>query len=111
MPTTTLLESMRDGAPGYSGIMANFHPELYVWLCNNIHHPNAEKVQQVLSIASLIERQLYPVNSKFHLKEIEKLPITTFCRVQDDSLLCETFKTEVYNMDALCNDAYERYCK
>jgi hypothetical protein len=30
---------------------------------------------------------------------------------QDDSLLCETFKTEVYNMDALCNDAYERYCK
>ena len=65
----------------------------------------------MLSIASLIERQLYPVNSKFHLKEIEKLPITTFCRNQDDSLLCETFKTEVYNMDALCNDAYERYCK
>ena len=109
--TTTLLQSMRDGAPGYSGIMANFHPELYVWLCNNIHHPNADKVQQVLSIASLIERQLYPVNSKFHLKEIEKLPITTFSRVQDDTLLCETFKTEVYNMNELCNDAYERYCK
>ena len=109
--TTTLLQSMRDGAPGYSGIMANFHPELYVWLCDNIHHPNAEKVQAVLSICSLIERQLYPVNSKFHLKEIEKLPITTFCRNQDDSLLNETFKMEVYNMDALCNDAYERYCK
>jgi len=109
--TTTLLQSMRDGAPGYSGIMANFHPELYVWLCDNIHHPNAEKVQAVLSICSLIERQLYPVNSKFHLKEIEKLPITTFCRNQDDSLLNETFKMEVYNMDQLCNDAYERYCK
>ena len=108
---STVLETQRAGAAGFSGIMANFHPELYVWLCDNIHHPNAEKVQQVLSIASLIERQLYPVNSKFHLKEIEKLPITTFSRVQDDSLLCETFKTEVYNMDALCNDAYERYCK
>ena len=109
--TTTLLQSMRDGAPGYSGIMANFHPELYVWLCDNIHHPNAEKVQAVLSICSLIERQLYPVNSKFHLKEIEKLPITTFCRNQDDALLNETFKMEVYNMDALCNETYERYCK
>ena len=109
--TTTLLQSMRDGAPGYSGIMANFHPELYVWLCDNIHHPNAEKVQAVLSICSLIERQLYPVNSKFHLKEIEKLPITTFCRNQDDSLLNHTFKMEVYNMDALCNETYERYCK
>ena len=109
--TTTTLQSMLDGAPGYSGIMANFHPELYVWLTANIHHPNAQKVQNVLTIASLIERQLYPVNAKFHLKEIEKLPITTFCRVQDDGLLTETFKTEVYQMNELCNDAYERYCK
>lgn len=109
--TTTLLQSMLDGAAGYSGIMANFHPELYVWLTANIHHPNAQKVQEVLSIASLIERQLYPVNAKFHLKEIEGLPITTFSRVQDDQQLNETFKTEVYNMNALCNDAYQRYCK
>ena len=50
------------------------------------------------------------MNSKFHLKEIEKLPITTFSRNQDDSLLNHTFKMEVYNMDALCNETYERYC-
>jgi len=51
------------------------------------------------------------VNSKFHLKEIEKLPITTFCRNQDDALLNDTFKMEVYNMDELCNETYERFCK
>ena len=33
--TATLLESMREGAAGYSGVMANFHPELYVWLTEN----------------------------------------------------------------------------
>lgn len=37
--TTTLLQSMLDGAPGNSGIMANFHPEIHVWLMANIHHP------------------------------------------------------------------------
>lgn len=109
--TTTLLQSMLDGASGYSGIMANFHPELYVWLVENIHHPNAQKVQQILSIAALIERQLYPANAKFHLKEIEHLPISNYCRVQDVGLLCDTFKTEVYNMDELCNDVFNRYCK
>ena len=108
---TTALESMRDGAAGYSGIMANFHPELYVWLAKNPDHPNAQKVQNVLTMASLIERQLYPVNSKYHLSEIEKLPITTFCRVQDDSLLSPTFKMEVHQMDELCNDTYAQYCK
>src|SRR5690606_29183975 len=30
--TTTLLESLKLGISGYSGVMANFHPELYVWL-------------------------------------------------------------------------------
>ena len=109
--TTTLLDSMLDGAPGYSGIMANFHPELYVWLTRNIHHENARMVQSVMTIASLIERQLYPVNAKFHLKEIEKLPVTTTCRVKSDAGLSQTFKTEVYQMDEVCNDAYARLCR
>ena len=47
-------------APGYSGVMANFHPELYVWLTRNIHHENADMVQGILTLASLIERQCYP---------------------------------------------------
>ena len=108
--TTTALESLLDGAPGYSGIMANFHPELYVWLTRNPRHPKAQRVQDMLTLASLIERQLYPVNAKHHLKEIEKLPITTFSRAQDDALLSETFKTEVRMMNRAMNALYEEVC-
>ena len=109
--TTTLLESLRDGASGYSGIMANFHPELYVWLCKNIHHKNAPAVQHALTLASFIERQLYPTNAKYHLQSIEKLPITTYCRVQHDGLLNDTFKDEVCQMDVLMNKVYEDLCQ
>lgn len=100
--TTTTLQSMLDGASGYSGIMANFHPKLYVWLTQNPHHEHAQLVQDTLTICSLIERQLYPVNSKFHLSAIEKLPITTTCRNSDDGLLTATFRDEVQQMNRLC---------
>ena len=108
--TTTLLQSMLDGAPGYSGIMANFHPEVYVWLTRNIHHENARMVQCLLTLSSLIERQCYPVNAKFHLRAIERLPITTACRVRPDQL-SPTFEDEVRQMDLVMNDAYRRLCK
>lgn len=108
--TTTLLESMRAGAPGYSGIMANMHPEVYVWLTRNIHHPNADMVQGALTLASLIERQCYPVNAKYHLKTFERLPIETTCRVRDD-VLSDTFKDEVRQMDLVMNEVYAKLCK
>lgn len=106
----TLLESLRNGAYGFSGIMANFHPEVYVWLTRNIHHPNAEKVQHVLTAASLLEHELYPTNAKFFLKEIAKLPITTRCRVQDDRLLSAHFAEETRQVAALVHDTYESLC-
>ena len=31
----TLLESLRMGCAGYSGVMANFHTRFYAWLCQN----------------------------------------------------------------------------
>lgn len=101
---TTALQSVRDGAAGYSGVMANFHPELYVWLCRNPQHPDADMVQNVLTMCSLIERQLYPTNAKYHLQAIEGLPITTTCRNQDSGLLTETFREEVRQMDSLCSE-------
>lgn len=33
--STSLLETLKSGVDGYSGVMANFHPELYSWLINN----------------------------------------------------------------------------
>lgn len=109
--STTLLASLREGAAGFSGVMAGFHPELYVWLTAHPYHQNAQAVQDILAVCSLIERQLYPVNAKYHLKAIEKLPVETYSRVCDDTLLSDTFKAEVHMMDRLCRDAYARYCR
>ena len=70
--TSTLLETLELGASCYSGVMANFHPELYVNLCN-IYKENpskARKIADFLTVASLIERQVYPVNAKFYQKSI-----------------------------------------
>ena len=70
--TSTLLETLELGASGYSGVMANFHTELYVKLCN-IYKENpskARKIADFLTVASLIERQVYPVNAKFYQKSI-----------------------------------------
>lgn len=92
--TSTLLESLRYGAAGYSGVMANMQCELYAWLCSHIEDPKAEKLSDELTICSLIERQLYPVNAKYYLS-LEGLPITTESRSRSDKDLTTTFRSEV----------------
>lgn len=93
--TTTLLESLQNGAAGFSGVMANFHPELYVYLQGHQTEPGIEYLQAFLALAALIERQYYPVNSKYYLQHYEGLSIDTFCRKMDDKGLTSTFKKEV----------------
>lgn len=103
--TTTLLDSLRFGAAGYSGVMANFHPRLYVELCQlKSDSTRLKKISDFATIASLIERQCYPVNAKYHLAEIENLNIEIFSRAMDKSLLTETFKKEVVTMDRLAKE-------
>ncbi len=107
--TSTLLQSLRDGAIGYSGVMANFHPALYIWLCENFEKAEAEDLSDILTIASLIERQYYPVNAKYYLKTFESLPITTVCRVKEDSGLTETFKKEVAMLYRISRKLMKKY--
>lgn len=68
----TLLPSLQAGAHGYSGIMTNFHPELYVWLCDNWRNEpeKAEIVAAYLSTASLAEYLDYPICAKDYQKSI-----------------------------------------
>ena len=47
----TLLRSMEMGCAGYSGVMANFHPDLYVWLCKN-YKEQPEKAQELVTFLS-----------------------------------------------------------
>ena len=62
----TLLASLQAGAHGYSGVMTNFHPELYVWLCDNwqTEPEKAIIVSDYLSTASLAEHLDYPICAK-----------------------------------------------
>ena len=92
--TATLLESLKIGAAGYSGIMANFQSSLYAWLCNNYNDEKAEKLSDELTICALIERQIYPVNAKYYLS-LEGIKIETQSRTKDSNELTKTYMKEV----------------
>ena len=74
--SATCLESLRMGCAGFCGVMLNFHPELYGWLCKNwaVDGEKALALQNFATVASLIELQMYPVNAKYYL-QLEGLDI------------------------------------
>lgn len=78
----TLLPSLHSGAAGYCGVMANFHPELYVWLVHNFQkYPvEAAYVANLASMTAFTESLAYPITAKYHLSHIEKLPINLYAR-------------------------------
>lgn len=92
--TATLLESLEAGAKGYSGVMANFHPDLYVKLCKDYEKDNLQELSDALTIMALIERQYYPVNAKYYLQSIG-LPFDLQTRTKSSDGLTETFEKEV----------------
>lgn len=67
--TATLLQSMEQGAAGYSGVMANFQMKLYSWLVRRWkEEPElAREVQSILTVCSFIEMKNYPANAKCYL--------------------------------------------
>ena len=85
--SATLLYSLRIGYAGYSGVMANFHPHLYVWLCRRFEEApaEAEKLQAFLGIASVIESHGYPANAKQYLAG-EGLALHRMTRVRSHEL-------------------------
>ena len=92
----TLLQSLRMGCAGYSGIMANFHPRLYAWLCENYEKApvRAEKMMAFLGAASTIECQVYPVNAKYHMNLVG-VPMTLNSRVKDPALFTSSRRLEI----------------
>lgn len=65
----TLLDTLKSGAAGFSGIMANYHPDLLVWLYENwCKQPQkAQELMAALSVLSGTERACYPVCCKYHM--------------------------------------------
>ena len=101
--TATLLESLRAGAAGYSGVMASFHPELYAYLLKNYaaEPQKCEKLQALLTVCAFIEKQYYPVNAKYHLSARKGLDMTINSRTLNPLGMSERYKDEVRQMDAL----------
>ena len=93
------------GMAGFSGVMANFHPELYVWLTRNWDKEpqKAQILQDLLGMASIAEYQTYPVNAKYHLK-ITGLPIDIYSRSKNCENLGGGDLLTIQEMKGFCND-------
>ncbi len=100
--TTTLLSSLEIGGEGYSGVMANFHPDLYVWLCKNhqTYKREAKLVSAGLSMCAQIESKLYPAIAKLHLN-LDGMPIGVHTRSQNYHLLNDLHKMELAHLREL----------
>lgn len=99
----TLLQTLRDGADGYSGIMANFHPEIYNWLCKNIDDPNADLVQSFFCMSAFTEYLAYPCTSKIYLNKNLGLPIKPYSRTKDYHLATKYHTDCIDQMEYLAN--------
>ena len=77
----TLLGSLKLGVAGYSSVMANFHPQLYAWLCRNWRQEPeiAERLQAFLGNVS--GGPLYPVSAKYYL-QLEGVPLSLHSRTR-----------------------------
>lgn len=91
----TLMLTLENGGAGYSGIMANFHPDLYVWLCKNYleQAEKAKDLQAILSMYAFEECMHYPVTAKYHMN-LEGIEMELFSRSRDQKE---------------CNE-YEKFC-
>ena len=107
--TSTLLESMKYGAAGYSGVMANFHPALYAWLLENWEKEpeKATYLQDVLTPCSFIELKNYPLSAKKYLAEEIGLSVKARTRKNIADYISETELSELRQIKELSDRAME----
>lgn len=107
----TLLESLRMGCDGYSGVMANFHPDLYSALIkanNEGDNEKAEFLQDLVGFFSVTECQCYPVNAKYYLS-LDGLDITYNSRTRNPAELTESRKLEIHQMYRFTKEIEKKY--
>jgi len=107
-----LLDSLRLGCAGFSGIMANFHPQLYVKLCDCWREDPAlaERLQAFVGMASLAEAQLYPVNAKYSIA-LDGVPITWQSRAKDAAKFRRCDEMQIEQLRALATEIESAYQK
>ena len=109
----TLLSSLKDGGAGYCGIMANFHPELYVWLCEN-YQKQPEKaafVQSLIGTVGFTEMGLpYPLTAKYHMN-LCGIKTENIARNRKSEELTAYVKDCTRQMQLLCDTVYQNIIK
>lgn len=96
----TLLESLKMGCSGYSGVMGNFHPELYSELIEAFNCGNMQRallLQDIVGYLSITECQCYPVNAKYYLG-LDGVKIGINTRTKSPAELTESRKLEIEQM-------------
>ena len=105
----TLLESMRNGGEGYCGVMANFHPALYAYLCENFEKDpeQADRLQAFLCMAGFTESLQYPITAKYNMC-LEGMETCLTSRSRAGEELTEYGKSCVRQMKLLCDEAIKK---
>lgn len=103
----TLLPTLQCGGAGYCGVMANFHPELYVWL---VHHYESEPekaayIADLASMTAFTESLAYPITAKYHLREIEGVSMSLYAKSRSAESFTPYHAMCVRQMDELVNKA------
>lgn len=90
----TLLQTLRDGADGYCGVMANYMPKPFVKLCSCWQDDPwlADYLQSFLSYAMTSEGMGYPISAKYYLDAFENVQMTPLSRTTDQSRFTERYK-------------------
>lgn len=101
--SATFLESLQVGAHGFSGVMANFHPELYRELFElyQTETEAARRLQDFIGFCSVVECQMYPVNAKYYLGTLEGLGFGYGARTRNAREFTRNRQLEIEQMWAL----------
>ena len=107
----TIAESIRMGCAGYSGVMANFHPELYSQLIEAIKVGDEEKakfLENMVGFFSLTECQCYPVSAKYYIS-LDGVNIGIMTRTRKPEDLFGSRKLEIEQMHAFTQEIKKQY--
>ena len=107
----TIAESIRMGCAGYSGVMANFHPELYSQLIEAIKVGDEEKakfLENMVGFFSLTECQCYPVSAKYYIS-LDGVNIGIMTRTRKPEDLFGSRKLEIEQMHAFTQEIKSKY--
>ena len=106
----TLLETLRNGCHGYCGIMANYHPALYAWLCDNYNTEpeKADLVQAIIGNFGFTEVGVpYPLSAKYHMN-LCGIPTENISRVRKSEDMTDYARSCMRQMK-LATDTLEKY--